>query len=80
MQMVVLDPLMSHSVAKPGGDAFRMEANRQTLVAGTSRATSPGLLNATDHPQGLQEVSSRHFRLELRRSDGLGHQDHPDKK
>ena len=57
----MLVPLLSHSVAKSRRETLRKEANRTRPAAGTLRATPQGPLNATDHPQRLQAVSSRHF-------------------
>ena len=39
---LVLDPLLSHSVAKPWREALRTNANRLTPAAGTLRAIPPG--------------------------------------
>src|ERR1700680_1773873 len=38
-RLFVLDPLLSHSVAKPVREALRSKANQLTPAAGTSRAT-----------------------------------------
>jgi len=39
---------------------FRTKANQRVPVAGTTKVTPPGPLNATEQPQGLPQVSSRH--------------------
>ena len=59
-RLFVLDPLLSHSMAKPWREALRTKATQQTPGAGTMRASPPGPLNATDQPQCLHQVSSRH--------------------
>src|SRR5258708_6509627 len=45
----------------PNRTLFVRKPTSETPAAGTSRATPPGPQDATDQPQRLPKVSSRHF-------------------
>src|SRR5471030_2828047 len=50
----------------PNRTLFVRKPTSETPAAGTSRATPPGPRDATDQPQRLPKVSSRHFGDALR--------------
>ena len=56
----MLDPLLSHTVAKPERETFRYEANWHRPAAGTFESVPQGPLDATNQLQHLPPVSSRH--------------------
>ena len=57
----MLDPLLSHTVVKPERETFRYKANWHRPAAGTFESVPQGPLNATNEPQHLPPVSSRHI-------------------
>lgn len=63
LQTFVLVPLSSHTAAKPRQErcSIGSQTRPRAEPAGTSRATPTGPLNATNQPQRLPELSSRHF-------------------
>src|SRR5918995_6208869 len=54
-------PLSSHTAARPRETLFVRKPDQEPQPAGTSRASPQGPLNATDQPQRLPGVSSRHL-------------------
>src|ERR687892_1977397 len=54
-------PLPSHTAARPRETLLVRKPDQEPQPAGTSRASPQGPLNATDQPQRLPGVSSRHI-------------------
>ena len=54
-------PLSSHTAARPRETLLVRKPDQEPQPAGTSRASPQGPLNATDQPQRLPGVSSRHI-------------------